>query len=226
MPMRARSIRPAALRFRMIGKIWFSSPYHTVAYSQYSSRYRVHFVHRPRVPGVIATADFAADLCIEILSANASASPHGVDNCVQPLPRRADLRRRNVSQRLCSFRRLVMTSDVIPADVAYPERQRLQVCAVRINLATVRQPRINITGTTAAENAPSVGLHCAHRSEWNIRPIVEVIESARLRLPPRLLLLLRPAFLPVEKLHFLRDNLGRVVRLAVLLPLAGAQGAG
>ncbi len=192
-------------------------------YSQYSRRNRVHFVHRPRVSGVIVPANFATDRCIQSLSSDPSASPHGVNNCVQPLPRRADLWRRNVSKRLCSFHRFVMTSDVIPADVAYPERQRLQVCAVRINLAAVRQPRINITGTTAAENATSVGLHGARRSPWYVF-FAEVIEPAGLRFLDRVLIAII-RFPPVEKLHLLRDNLGRIVRLAVLLPLAGAQGA-
>src|SRR5262245_36337560 len=60
------------------------------------------------------------------------------------------------SQRQCRSFRLVVAANKVLAGIAAPERQLMQILAMRIDLFPVRQPRIDIliAGATPDHNRP------------------------------------------------------------------------
>ncbi len=123
---------------------------------------RLSFLKRARFGGVELATQFAANRRIQFSPTHPPALPYRVDQRVQHLPGLPQFGSRYAAKRSGAVLGLVVAAYKIPARVAAPERQAPQVRPVRVDLAAVRQPSVDVAAATAAVNTPHSALNVLH----------------------------------------------------------------
>ena len=116
------------------------------------------FINLPRLfnsanlRSVVLPAALIRNDLVEFLPVKSPALPERIKDFVDVLPRILNFRRWYYTERSSSVPCFVVTADVVPASITFPEREAAKVRAMRVDFRTTCKPCINFPATTAAVN--------------------------------------------------------------------------